>query len=115
MKRKSTQTPSDILRATSLNTPKQQSNSLATTGNVTRPQDESEEAPPGVSASRIKEIKSYDTIPHSENPDRQRSPSAKSKRSNDKSQMVNYSSIIRATRKQQSIDQPTTTDIIKVF
>jgi len=118
MKRVSTQTPSDILRSTSassLNISKQKPNSLVTTGRVTRPQDEEKRTPPGVAASRITEKTNYATIPSSENRDRRRSSSGESQRSNDKSQMVNYSSIVRATRKQQLIDQPVPIDIIKVY
>ena len=121
MKRVSTQTPSDILRSTSLTSltnPKQRSNSLASTGNISRPEAESRQAPPGVSASRITEKKAYTTQPpsssSSEHRDQQRSQSPKHRRSNDKSQTVTYSSIVQATRKQQLTNQ-STTDIIKVY
>jgi hypothetical protein len=152
MKRVSTQTPSDILRSTSLsslNALKQKSNSLATTGNVTRPRAESQRAPPGASAIRITEKKGYSISPSSspenphrhrshspenphqhrshspenphhhrshspEDPHQHRSHSPKSRKSNDKSQMVTYPSIIQATRNQHLTDHPTTIDIIKV-
>jgi hypothetical protein len=120
MKRASTQTPPDILRSTSLsalNIPKKQSSSLMSTGNVTRPRAETQKTPPGVSANRITEKKTYTTPPlsPSEHHDHQRSHSPKPKRSNDKSQVVTSSSIIQATREQQLFDQSTTKDITKVF
>jgi len=121
MKRVSTQTPSDIQRSTSLsslNLPKHKSKSPISTGNVTRPRAESQKAPPGVSASRITEKKAYTTHSSSpENLDRQQSHPSKTRRSNDKSQIVTYSSIIQATlqQQQQLIDQSTTIDIKKVF
>jgi hypothetical protein len=153
MKRVSTQTPPDILRSTSLsslNIPKQQSNALVSTGNVTRPRTESQEKPPGVSATRITPKKAYATEPlsskhfdqhrshsskqfgqhqshspehfdqhrsHSpEHFDQHRSHSSIARRSNDKSQIVTYSSIIQATRQQQQlIDLSPTIDMKKVL
>jgi len=130
MKRVSTQTPPDILRSTSLsslNIPKQQSNALVSTGDVTRPRAESQKHPPGVSANRITEKKAYTTEslpsehfdqhrPHSsEHFDQHRSHSSITRRSNDKSQIVTYSSIIQATRQQQLIDQSPTIDMKKVL
>jgi hypothetical protein len=119
MKRVSTQTPFDILRSTSsssLNMSKKKSNTLISTGNVTRPRAESQKTPPGVSANRITEKKAYITpSSSSENLDRQQPHSSKPRKSNDKSQIVTYSSIIQATRQQQLIDQSTTIDMTKVF
>jgi hypothetical protein len=117
MKRASTQTSSDIARSTSLNIPKRRSNSLVSTGSITRPGAESRKTPPGVSASRITEKIAYSTplSSSSENLSQHRSPSSRTKRSNDKSQMVTYPSIVQATRKKQLANQPTTTtDITKV-
>jgi len=89
---------------------------LVSTGSITRPTAESRKTPPGVSASRITEKIAYSTplSSSSENISQHRSHSPRTKRSNDKSQMVTYSSIVQATRKEQSAHQPATTDITKV-
>ncbi|CAF3166581.1 unnamed protein product [Rotaria socialis] len=109
MKIVSTQTPSDIVRSSSLsslNKKKQQSNSLISTGNISRSRAESDEIPPGVSANRITEKEAYSTLPApSKYADQQRLHSSKTKNSNDKSQIVTYSSIVRAMRQQQQQQQ----------
>ena len=118
IKQISTQTPSDIPRAmssTSINLSKTHSYANISTGTVTRPQAESHQSHPGVSAVRITEKRAYTPQSSShENLDQQRSPSAKTRKSNDKSQLVTYSSIIRETRKHLA-DQLPTKDVKKVY
>ena len=99
--RVSTQTPSDISRSISLSSAKTVKRLRTSTGIVSRPRAESLRSMPGISASRITEKKAYTTGTEHENPQRPRWSSPKSERSNEKSQMVTYSSIIRDTRLQQ--------------
>ena len=123
-KRMGTQTPADIPRVTSAAPKtKKRSNSLVSTGRVSRPESDSHQTLPGVSASRITEKKFYTTPPpHSSSSteyreQEQRVSSPKVRRSNNKSQMVTESAILQANLKQQqSINQttPTTIDITKV-
>lgn len=119
IKQVSTQTPSDILRS-SINIPKQRSKSPISTGTVTPARAESLKAPQGVSANRITEKKAYITESSpSEYHEQHRSHSPKARRSNDKSQIVTYSSIIRETRnyqeQQQLADRTSIKDMKEVF
>ncbi len=124
----STQTPADIVRSVSLSSmkiPKRHSMSPALTGTVTRARAESLKAPPGIPAARITEKKAYVTEPSSssEHPEyhphhHHRSESPRSRRSNDKSQIVTYSSIIRETRQYQEqklAEQAPIKDVKEVF
>lgn len=112
-KQVSTQTPSDILRSSSVNTPKRPKSALVSTGRVSRPTSDSRKPLPGVSASRITEKKAY--LSHSSDhlPEEERPISERRKKSNEKSQMVTQSAILQATR--QSLDQTTTIDMTKVI
>lgn len=94
----STQTPSDITRSISLSSGKTAKRLRTSTGIVSRPRAESQRSMPGISASRITEKKAYTTEIERENSPRQ---SPKSERSNEKSQLVTYATIIRETRRQQ--------------
>ncbi|CAF1415190.1 unnamed protein product [Rotaria sp. Silwood1] len=118
MKRVSTQTPSNIFRSTSsssLNNPKQPSNAFVLTGDTSQTRGKLHHMPPGVSAQRITEKKAYSTLPtSSKNTDQQRSHSPKTIQTHDdKSQMVTYSSIVQATRKQQVNNQSIAVNITK--
>ncbi|CAF4747142.1 unnamed protein product, partial [Rotaria sp. Silwood1] len=118
MKRVSTQTPSNIFRSTSsssLNNPKQPSNAFVLTGDTSQTRGKLHHMPPGVSAQRITEKKAYSTLPtSSKNTDQQRSQSPKTIQTHDdKSQMVTYSSIVQATRKQQVNNQSIAVNITK--
>ncbi|CAF4014313.1 unnamed protein product [Rotaria sp. Silwood2] len=116
IKKVSTQTSSNILRSSSLsslNTPKQQSNALVLTGDISQSRADSYAMPPGVSAQRITEKKAYSTLSaSSKNIDQQlpRSPKT-TKTHDDKSQMVTYSSIVQATRRQQLNNQSKAVEI----
>ncbi|CAF1102310.1 unnamed protein product [Adineta ricciae] len=119
-KRVGTQTPADILRTTSAAPKtKKRSNSLVSTGRVSRSESDSHQTLPGVSASRITEKKFYTTSSSSEYREQeQRVPSPKVRRSNNKSQMVTQSAILHANlQQQQSLNQttPTTIDITKEY
>ena len=121
-KRVGTQTPADILRATSAAPKtKKRSNSLVSTGRVSRPESDSHQTLPGVSACRITEKKFYTTPSPSSSSEyreqEQRVPSPKVRRSNNKSQMVTQSAILHANlQQQQPLNQttPTIIDITKV-
>lgn len=119
MKRVSTQTPFDIIRsssASSFNIQTKKSNSVTLTGEISRSRTVSDEVPRGVPAHRITEKKDYLTLASSSKDfDEQRSHSAKVTKSNDKSQMVTYSSIIQAMQRQQLDNQPKPYVTIKVF
>ena len=106
IKQVSTQTPADIVRSVSLSSmkiPKRHTKSPVSTGTVTRARADSLKAPPGISAARITEKKAYVTEPSSpsEHPRHHRSESPRSRHSNNKSQIVTYSAIIRETRQYQ--------------
>jgi hypothetical protein len=113
-----TQTPADILRSVSINIPKRHSKSPISTGTVTRVRADSLKAPPGVSAVRITEKKSAYIIQpsseYSEEHHRSQSPRTRIK-SNDKSQLVTSSSIIRETREQKIIEQASIKNMKEVF
>lgn len=99
IKRVSTQTPSDIPRSISLSSAKTSKHIPGSTGIVSKPQVESQRSMPGVSANRITEKRTpYHTQSEEHSDHRSRSSSPKSERSNEKSQMVTYASIIRETR-----------------
>lgn len=123
MKRVSTQTPPNIIRSSSLLSlkfAKQSPNSRIVTGEVSRSGTESDAVPPGTSAHRITEKKSYSdlststsTSPKQDN--QPRSSTTKIQKSNNKSQMVTQTSITQAYRQQEVNDQLVTRNITKVF